>query len=205
MIDTINNQAEQKGVIVLTGISGSGKTTLSKAFGVEHTIVSYTSRDPRPGEIEGEDYYFLNEEEAIEASKTSFERAEFDGNYYGITFDEIEKKTNNYQDLAILVANSEFYSGVRSFRGKLYFEGVLVYPVILNVPEDVAVERIKARGGSEDEIVSRTTKILQEKEQVEIVRDLFDIPEFTVDTNKEIPENQSRFLKFLQETYNLDV
>ena len=64
-----NQEKRQAGIVVITGISGSGKTTLSKIFDDEHTLISYTTRSPRPGEVDGVDYYFLSEAQANDLSE----------------------------------------------------------------------------------------------------------------------------------------
>ena len=66
-----NQEKRQAGIVVITGISGSGKTTLSKIFDDEHTLISYTTRAPRPGEVDGVDYYFLSEAQATELSESN--------------------------------------------------------------------------------------------------------------------------------------
>ena len=48
-------------------------------------------------------------------------------------------------------------------------------------------------------------KILQEKEQVEIVRDLFDIPDLLLIQTKEIPENQFTFFGISKKKLIMDV
>ena len=53
-------------VFVVSAPSGAGKTTLCHAItdsleNLTHSI-SYTTRNPRPGEIDGRDYYFVSEE-----------------------------------------------------------------------------------------------------------------------------------------------
>lgn len=53
-------------IIAIVGKSNSGKTTLAKELeerSVFQGIVSYTTRDPRPNEINGEDYHFVSNEE----------------------------------------------------------------------------------------------------------------------------------------------
>ena len=56
-----------KNLICVSAPSGSGKTTLCKAVRKARPeliwSVSYTTRDPRPNEVNGEDYYFINNEE----------------------------------------------------------------------------------------------------------------------------------------------
>lgn len=77
-------------VILISGPSGTGKTTivreLIKEFGNELKYsVSYTTREKREGEVEGVDYYFIDEKEF----KRKIERGELlewtfaYGNYYG--------------------------------------------------------------------------------------------------------------------------
>jgi len=56
-------------LIIFSAPSGSGKTTLVKhllqqGFDLEFSI-SATSREPRPGEIQGKDYYFLYNRQII--------------------------------------------------------------------------------------------------------------------------------------------
>lgn len=58
---------ETGGLVVVAGPSGAGKSTLLKRLLKEHPVfafaVSCTTRPPRPGEVEGRDYYFLDEAE----------------------------------------------------------------------------------------------------------------------------------------------
>lgn len=58
----------QPTIIAIVGASGSGKTYLSKLLQNElnvFTIVSHTTRPKRTGEIEGQDYYFINDRRAF--------------------------------------------------------------------------------------------------------------------------------------------
>ena len=61
---------EKKGMMfVLSSPSGVGKTTLTKELAKKNSnfaiSISHTTRKPRPNEIHGKDYYFVNEEEFI--------------------------------------------------------------------------------------------------------------------------------------------
>ena len=61
------NNIKRKGLMfVLSSPSGAGKTSLSKKLlELDDEIflsISYTTRPPRPGEIEGKDYYFVDED-----------------------------------------------------------------------------------------------------------------------------------------------
>lgn len=77
-------------LIVLSGPSGVGKGTVRKALFEEADIdfqysISMTTRQPREGEVDGEDYFFVTREEfeaRIEQGEM-LEYAEYVGNYYG--------------------------------------------------------------------------------------------------------------------------
>ena len=82
-------------VIVISGPSGSGKSTvidaLCKADGTLQQSVSVTTRQPRPNEVDGIDYYFRSKAEFEEhVQQGSFlEWAEYGGNFYGTLKSEI--------------------------------------------------------------------------------------------------------------------
>jgi len=77
------------GLTVLSGPSGVGKSTVVQAIrrNCPHVwlSVSVTTRQPRPGEIPGREYFFVGEREFEEmaASGQLLEWARFAGNYYG--------------------------------------------------------------------------------------------------------------------------
>ncbi|MCV2232391.1 guanylate kinase [Paracholeplasma manati] len=86
-------------LIVISGPSGVGKGTVRKAlFEMKnHDLiysVSMTTRPPRPGEVDGVDYYFVTKEEFLKRiSEGKFlEWAEFVGNYYGTPLDKVEEQ-----------------------------------------------------------------------------------------------------------------
>ena len=81
---------EKSGMMfVLSSPSGAGKTTLTKKLAKNNTnftiSVSYTTRKPRPSEINGKDYCFVNNEEfdSLIQSNNFFEYAKIFDNYYG--------------------------------------------------------------------------------------------------------------------------
>ncbi|XP_053121413.1 guanylate kinase isoform X1 [Hemicordylus capensis] len=76
--------------VVLSGPSGAGKSTLLKKLLKDYEnvfgfSVSHTTRQPRPGEVNGKDYHYVTREEmqkGIDAGEF-IEHAEFSGNMYG--------------------------------------------------------------------------------------------------------------------------
>ena len=85
-------------LLVLSGPSGAGKGTLYSRLLQEdsdmHFSVSYTTRAPRPGEVDGKDYYFVTEEAFREMlDKDGFlEHAEVHGHFYGTPREPVIKQ-----------------------------------------------------------------------------------------------------------------
>ena len=85
-------------LIVLTGPSGVGKGTLLRAILEKYPeleiSISATTRQPRPGEVNGKDYYFVSRDkfEAMVAAGELLEWAEYAGNYYGTPRTAVEEK-----------------------------------------------------------------------------------------------------------------
>lgn len=88
-------------LLVLSGPSGSGKGTVSEALMEKNEDISFstsvTTRTPRPGEVNGENYFFstIEEFEDMVEKEELLEYAFVHTNYYGtpkkFVFDEIEK------------------------------------------------------------------------------------------------------------------
>lgn len=84
-------------LVLVVAPSGSGKDTLMEAaeaaFPDLPTLVTCTTRTPRPGEVHGVDYYFLTHEEFEQRINTGdfLEWAEYSGNLYGTLRESIEE------------------------------------------------------------------------------------------------------------------
>ncbi len=100
------NNIHRRGLmLVLSSPSGAGKTTLSRALlegdGAITMSVSATTRHPRPGEVEGRDYYFLSTEDfGVSLNKGEFlEHAKVFDNYYGTPRKPVEEALNAGRDV----------------------------------------------------------------------------------------------------------
>jgi len=84
-------------ILILSSPSGAGKTTLAKKIANKDNnfkvSVSYTTRAPRPNEINGVDYNFVSIEEFQKLSNQNkfLEQAKVFGNYYGTLKGPIEQ------------------------------------------------------------------------------------------------------------------
>jgi len=92
-------------MVILSSPSGAGKTTISKKIQQKYQnfkiSVSHTTRKPRPNEVEGIDYYFINESDFQNKIKKNefYEYAKIFGNYYGTSKDSVINLLNNKNDV----------------------------------------------------------------------------------------------------------
>jgi guanylate kinase len=92
-------------LLILSSPSGAGKTTISRAIlegdaGIELSV-SVTTRPPRPGEVDGEDYHFIDEPafRRMVAEGRLLEHALVFGNSYGTPRDAVEKAVTAGRDV----------------------------------------------------------------------------------------------------------
>lgn len=94
-------------LIVLSGPSGTGKdTVLREVVSKDRTLnlsVSATTRPPREGEVDGKDYYFINEKNFLKMAKEGkfLEYAKYCGNYYGTPFNEVDGLLDKGKDVIL--------------------------------------------------------------------------------------------------------
>ena len=90
-------------LIILSAPSGTGKTSIIKQakqiFPNLTLSVSYTTREPREGEVDGKDYFFVDREEFIKLrdNQEFIEWAEVFGNFYGTSKKFIQNAQKNNQ------------------------------------------------------------------------------------------------------------
>ena len=135
--------------LVLSAPSGAGKTTIARRLrdrrGDVVFSISATTRDPRPGEVDGVDYHFVSEDafrRMIEAGEL-IEWARVHGSYYGTPLANVRKARERGEYLALDID----VQGARQIRAAVP-EAVHVF--ILPPSGQALVERLVGRG-SEDE------------------------------------------------------
>lgn len=99
----------QGNLFIITGPSGVGKDTLiSRLMSADnhlHYSVSATTRQARPGEIDGKSYYFLSKEQFENKIKQGefLEYAEYVGNYYGTLESPVNEKLQQGFDVLLII------------------------------------------------------------------------------------------------------
>jgi len=149
-------------LFVVSAPSGAGKTTLCRAVmdsleQVRHSI-SYTTRKPRPGELDGRDYYFIAENrfrEMVEAGDFA-EWAEVHSNFYGTSRRVLDGMRGEGIDV-ILDIDTQGAKQIRKKYGQAVF--IFVMPPSLGVLEERLRNR---RSDHEDEIRKRMTRARDE-------------------------------------------
>ena len=151
-------------LIVISGASGVGKGTVVKAMMAQrenlYFSVSATTRPPRPGEVDGRDYYFVTREE-FEKMIARGEMLEYDEharNYYGTPKAQIEEKRSRGHVLLDIEPN-----GAKNVK-KNYPEAVLIFVMPPSLAE--LERRLRGRNDtSEDQIQIRMERAVWEMEQ----------------------------------------
>ena len=155
----------RKGVlIVISGFSGAGKGTITKKLLENYDnyalSISMTTRQPRPGEVDGREYFFVDRErfEQHIANEELVEYAEYVGNYYGTPRAYVEEQLNNGKDVILEI----------EIQGALKIKERFPDTLLLFVSTksaDVLFERLTGRGTETEEVIrNRMMRAAEEAE-----------------------------------------
>ncbi len=140
--------------VVLAGPSGTGKTTLARGLVASSPrycfAVSATTRPPRPGEVDGVDYHFVERARFLEmVDRGEFaEWAEVHGELYGTPRVEIETAAREGRRVVLDID----VQGARQIR-KAYPDATLIFVLPPSVPE--MLRRLRGRGTEDHGRVAR--------------------------------------------------
>jgi guanylate kinase len=136
-------------VFVFTGTSGSGRKTIAHQIADDlgiASVISYTTRTPRPKEIEGKHYHFIARNDFIEADIRGefFQTVEIDDNFYGIKREHINVMLKHHGRIYVVVnryaANIFKYEfGDRAIRFFIYANKQIIHERLeeRDVPLDI--------------------------------------------------------------------
>lgn len=136
-------------LFVVSSPSGGGKGTLiQRVLGSIPNLsysVSFTTRTPRNGEVDGREYFFVTQEqfEQMVAANDFLEWARVHGNYYGSAAQQVSREIDEGRDIILEVD----VQGAASIR-KLVSDSVSVF--ILPPSYDILRQRLMARGTDSD-------------------------------------------------------
>jgi guanylate kinase len=151
-------------VFIISAPSGSGKSTLvhrllnsvpNLAFSI-----SYTTRQPRPGETNGVDYIFISRKDFEErlAGGEFLEYAEVFGNYYGTNRESFESATHQGKDLVLDID----VQGARQLKVAIP-QAISIF--VLPPSKDVLEQRLRSRSHDSEEVIQRRLRGAAEEVQ----------------------------------------
>ena len=159
---TLNSSFQRTGILfVLSAPSGAGKTTLCSALRHKPDFVyavSCTTRGPRAGEIEGEDYHFLSDEEFERrvAADEFLEYAEVHGFKYGTLKDSVTENLRKGIDV-LLDIDTKGAATIRSC-GDPFILGALADVFVMPPNLEELRRRLTKRGTETDEQIATRLK-----------------------------------------------
>ncbi|MDE6203422.1 MAG: guanylate kinase [Lachnospiraceae bacterium] len=159
---------KRKGIlIVVSGFSGAGKGTLMKQLVHSYEnyalSVSMTTRNPRPGEEEGKEYFFVTREEFEEKIRQDglVEYACYCDNYYGTPREYVEKQLEKGKDVILEIE----IQGALKIKEK-FPTALLMFVMPPSVSE--LRKRLEGRGTESPEaIAKRLKRAAEEAEGIE--------------------------------------
>ncbi|MFM8467321.1 MAG: guanylate kinase [Oxalobacteraceae bacterium] len=147
-------QSSAGSLFIVAAPSGAGKSSLVSALLANDPAmklsISCTTRAPRPGEVHGREYFFLDEPEFIERQQRGefLEHAQVHGHYYGTSRLMVEEQTRNGLDV-LLEIDWQGAQQVREHFPKAV--GIFILPPSLATLE----QRLKKRGQDTDDVIAR--------------------------------------------------
>lgn len=154
-------------LIVISAPSGAGKTTLCRGltqrFPALQESISYTTRQPRDGEVNGVDYHFVSEAlfRQMVSEHAFIEWAEVHGNLYGTALATIEDARRNGVDILLDID----CQGAKSLKQR-GIEGVFVFVVPPSMAE--LRRRLESRSSDAREVIER--RITRAAEEIQEAR-----------------------------------
>lgn len=144
----------QGNLFILSAPSGAGKSSLIKALLSQpsdrpmQVSVSHTTRDPRPGENDGEHYHFVSRKafEKQISINAFYEHAEVFGNYYGTSEAAIDEQLTQGIDVFLDID----WQGAQQVRMK---KPNVTTIFICPPSKEILEERLRSRGQDSDEVI----------------------------------------------------
>ncbi len=141
-------------LFIISAPSGAGKTSLVKQLVKElddiQVSVSHTTRQQRPGEIDGRDYFFVSKQEfeSMILDQAFLEHAQVFENYYGTAKQTVERHLDDGKDV-ILEIDWQGAQQVRSIFPQS--ESIFILPPSITILE----QRLRNRGQDSEEIIAK--------------------------------------------------
>lgn len=147
-------------LFIITAASGAGKTSLIKALLIQDAhlklSISHTTRKPRPGEVSGVDYHFVDDARFLKmlGEAAFLESAEVHGAYYGTSQAAVEAPLQAGFDVILEID----WQGAAQVR-RLFPQAVSIF--VLPPSIETLEHRLNSRGQDSQETISRRVAAAQ--------------------------------------------
>ena len=158
---------KQGTLVVVSGFAGTGKGTvmkeLLKRYDSYALSISATTRNPRPGEVDGREYFFKTTEEFEQMIKDNefVEHACYVGNYYGTPKKYVQEQLAEGKDVILEI----------EIQGALNIKSQFPNALLLFIAPpsaDVLKERLVGRGTETQEVIEqRLARAVEESRGIE--------------------------------------
>ena len=149
-------------LFIITAASGAGKTSLVRALlAADSQIklsISYTTRQPRPGEVNGEHYHFVEDATFLSmlGEGDFLESAHVHGARYGTSQTRVDEALASGNDLILEID----WQGAAQVR-KLYPEAISIFILPPSIPE--LESRLRGRGQDSEEVILKRLAAAREE------------------------------------------
>lgn len=160
LLDAIMYCFKQMPTDNLTGISRSiVNTSIPRYDGVKmRELVSHTTRQPRAGEVDGVDYYFISDE--IFSLIDAIETTEYAGNHYCLSTNEVYKLEDG--EVGLVIVDQHGVSCIEDFAA--LHTSVELFKIFIKLDKDTSESRMRNRGDKSERIEQR---LVQQEEKGE--------------------------------------
>ena len=154
-------------IFIISAPSGCGKTSLVRelcqTYSFLEQTVSYTTRDIRSGEVDGQDYHFISKDEFIKNKKNNkfIESQNVYDNFYGTTYESINEILASGKDVILEID----YKGMLLIKSKIpSSQSIYILPPSIEELE----KRLLDRGLDSDEVIEK--RVSKAKDELKYVK-----------------------------------
>lgn len=171
-------------IYLILGHSGSGKSTLRDELAKKglNKIITYTTRPPRPKEVDGLDYNFINIKDfkKMEEKNLFIGSTCYAGNYYSTLKKDLEENNNGNSDCVIIVDKEGVLAIKKEFKNSLC--------IYLKCSKEILKKRMIKRAEDESVIEKRLS----------VLENLDSYADYIIDSDKEMDCVLSDVLKIIK-------
>lgn len=154
-----NLPLKRRGLLfILSSPSGAGKTTITRALLEQNpdlnVSISVTTRKPRPGEVNGKDYHFIDAKEFQRMADNGelLEHAKVFRNQYGTPLKPVQQALDTSQDIIFDID----WQGTQQMKQKMTHDLVTIF--ILPPSREELERRLRARQQDDEDVIRERMK-----------------------------------------------